>query len=117
VWCTKHYDDSERSFLRIEAAREVPPPSTDVLVATTTASASTVAYKEQIYAAVAGAAELPTGPGVRLELSFVVGPSRNWLNLEADNRLTGPTPRTYLPSSRVASTRRQDHRARHARHR
>lgn len=30
--------------------------------------------------AIAGSAELPAGP-VRLELAFVVGPSRNWLNL------------------------------------
>ena len=36
VWCTKQH--SEQSFVRIEAAREVPPPSTDVLVARTTAS-------------------------------------------------------------------------------
>ncbi len=78
VWCTKQVN--QRSFVRIEAARELPPPSTDVLVAKTTASASTVAYKNQIYDAVAGAAELPPGP-VRLELSFVVGPRRNWLNL------------------------------------
>lgn len=78
VWCTKQHH--EQSFVRIEAAREMPPPSTDVLVAKTTASASTLAYKEQIHAAVAVAAELPAGP-VRLELAFVVGPSRNWLNL------------------------------------
>lgn len=78
VWCTKQHSD--RSFARIEAAHEVPPPETDIVVARTTASASTTAYKEQIYAAVAGAAELPPGP-VRLELSFVVGQRRNWLNL------------------------------------
>jgi hypothetical protein len=78
VWCTKQH--SEQSFVRIEAAREVKPPSTDVLNARTTASASTLAYKEQIRAAVVGAAELPAGP-VRLELAFVVGPGRNWLNL------------------------------------
>ena len=78
VWCTKQH--SEQSFVRLEAAREMPAPSTDVLVARTTASASTLAYKEQIHAAVAGAAELPAGP-VRLELAFVVGPGRNWLNL------------------------------------
>jgi hypothetical protein len=58
----------------------VPPPSTDVLIAKATASASSLAYKEQINAAVADAAELPAG-AVRLELSFVVGPRRNWLNL------------------------------------
>jgi hypothetical protein len=51
----------------------------DCLLARTTASASTPAYKEQIHAAVASAAELPRGP-VRLELAFVVGPARNWLN-------------------------------------
>ena len=51
-----------------------------MLVARTTASASTPAYKEQILAAVAGAAELPAGP-VGIELAFVVGPGRNWLNL------------------------------------
>jgi hypothetical protein len=78
VWCTKQHN--ERSFVRIEGAREASSPSTDVLVTRTTASTSTAAYKEQIYAAVAGAAELPAGP-VKLELSFVVGPRRNWLNL------------------------------------
>jgi hypothetical protein len=78
VWCTKRHH--EQSFVRIEAARETASPSTDVLVAATTASASTVAFKEQIRAAVMGAAELPAGP-VRLELAFVVGTRRNWLNL------------------------------------
>ena len=78
VWCTKQH--SEQSFVRIEAAREMPPPSTDVLVARTTASYTKPAYKEQIHTAVAGPAELPTGP-VRLELAFVVGPGRNWLTL------------------------------------
>jgi hypothetical protein len=78
VWCTKQH--SEQSFVRIEAAREISPPSTEVLFVKTTASASTLAYKQQIHAAVAGAAELPPGP-VRLELAFVVGPGRNWLNL------------------------------------
>ncbi|MGB7113979.1 MAG: hypothetical protein WBD77_26200, partial [Mycobacterium sp.] len=35
---------------------------------------------EQVYAAVAGTSGLPAGQ-VRLELAFVVGPSRKWLNL------------------------------------
>jgi hypothetical protein len=78
VWCTKQH--SHQSFIRIDAAREVPAPTTGVLKVKTTASASTVAYKEQIYAAAEGAAEIPAGP-VRLELSFVVGPRRNWWNL------------------------------------
>ena len=35
VCCTKQH--GERSFVRIEAAREMPPPSTDVLVVRTIA--------------------------------------------------------------------------------
>ncbi len=77
VWCTKQHD--ERSFVRIEAAREMPPPSTDVVIAKTP-SAKNPEYKERIHAAVAKAAELPAGP-VSLELAFVVGPIRNWLEL------------------------------------
>jgi hypothetical protein len=93
VWCTKQHH--QQSFVRIEATHEIPPPSTGVLVATTTASASTVAYKEQIHSAVGSAAELPAGP-VRLELAFVVGPRRNWLNLwkqtiDSLDPLLGPT--------------------------
>lgn len=78
VWCTKQH--GEQSLVRIEAATEADPPSTEVLLAIPTSSASKPAFKEQIFAAVAGTAELPPGP-VRLELSFVVGPLRNWLNL------------------------------------
>lgn len=78
VWCTKQH--GERSFVRIQEAREVERPATEVLVAKTTASATTIAYKEQIHTAVADATELPDGP-VRLELSFVVGRRRNWVNL------------------------------------
>src|SRR4051812_49012366 len=36
VWCTKQHN--ERSFVRIKSAREAPLPSTDVLIAKTTAS-------------------------------------------------------------------------------
>ena len=78
VWCTKQ--NSHQSFVRIDAAREVSPPIAGVQQVRTTASASTVAYKKQIYDAVVGAAEIPVGP-VRLELSFVVGPRRKWWNL------------------------------------
>ena len=75
VWCTKRH--SMQSFARIEPAQEVFPPSTAVLIARAT---SAPGYKQQIHAAVVGAAQLPPGP-VKLELSFVVGPGRNWLNL------------------------------------
>jgi len=78
VWCTKQH--SHQSFIRIGAAREASPPCAGVLKVRTTASASAVAYKEQIHDAVVGATEIPVGP-VRLELSFVVGPRRKWWNL------------------------------------
>ncbi|MCV7143473.1 hypothetical protein H7J76_30495 [Mycolicibacterium fortuitum] len=78
VWCTKQH--SEQSTVRIGAAREAPAPVAGMLVARTTASASSVAYKDEIHAAATASAELPPGP-VRLELSFVLGPHRNWLNL------------------------------------
>ncbi|OBH86159.1 hypothetical protein [Mycobacterium sp. E2989] len=78
VWCTKQ--QAEKSFVWIEAAREMPAPSTDVLLVTTTASWEAHAAQEQIRAAAADGIELPAGP-VRLQLAFVVGPSRNWLNL------------------------------------
>jgi hypothetical protein len=78
MWCTKQH--SEHSFVRIEAAREIPAAQSDVLIARTAASPQTVAYKEQIHAAVAHESELAAGP-IRLELAFVVGPRRNWLNL------------------------------------
>ncbi len=78
VWCTKQHSD--QSTVRLAAAREVPAPAAGVLVAKTTASASSTAYKDEIHAAAAAATELPHGP-VRLELSFTLGPRRNWLNL------------------------------------
>jgi len=77
VWCTKQ--QNEQSFVRIRLARELPPPSTGVVVVRTP-SAKNPDYKERINAALADAAELPSGP-VRLELAFVVGPIRNWLEL------------------------------------
>jgi hypothetical protein len=73
VWCTKQH--REQSFVRIEAARELLNPATDVVIVRTP-SAKNPNYKEQINAAVADSTELPDGP-VRLELSFVVGPNRN----------------------------------------
>ena len=76
AWCTKQH--SAQSFVRIERANEVPRPSGEVLTAATAPPAET--YKKQIRTQVVGAAEIPPGP-VRLELSFVVGPGRNWLNL------------------------------------
>lgn len=64
--------------MRIQPARAAAGPAADLLVARTSPPAAE--YKAQIRTAVAAAAELPPGP-VRLELAFVVGPGRNWLNL------------------------------------
>lgn len=81
VWCTKQH--GAHSCVRLAAAREVPAPA-EVLAVETTASWESRGggspAQEQIIAAVAAAAEMPAGP-VRLELSFLVGPRRNWLKL------------------------------------
>ena len=78
VWCAKQHDEHEQSFVHIEAAREVHPPS-DVLVVRTTVSSGSSEYKDQVKAAVVGVGKLQDGP-VRLELSFVIG-RRGWLGL------------------------------------
>lgn len=75
VWCTKQHH--EKSFVRIEGARELSNPANDVAVVSTPSATD---YKEQINAAVADSTELPEGP-VRLQLTFVVGPTRNWMEL------------------------------------
>lgn len=76
AWCTKQH--GAQSLVRIEPARPASAPETDLLVAHTTPPAAN--YKRQVRSAVVQSAELP-GEAVRLELSFIVGPSRNWLNL------------------------------------
>ena len=76
AWCTKQH--RIESFVRIEPARAATRPSAGVLTAVTGPPAKE--YKNQVRRAVADVGELPAGP-VRLELAFVVGPGRNWLNL------------------------------------
>jgi hypothetical protein len=46
----------------------------------TTASAGTIAYKQQIADALRGAQPVPPGP-VSLDMVFCVGPARSWINL------------------------------------
>ena len=46
----------------------------------THASSQTEAFKEQIRDQLRDTKPLPPGP-VRMQMSFTVGPSRNWLNL------------------------------------
>ncbi|WP_176749609.1 hypothetical protein [Mycolicibacterium grossiae] len=82
IWCTKEH--AAHSYVRVDPAREVPGPA-DVLVVETTASWESrrggSPAQKQIMAAVAEAPALPASQPVRLELSFVVGPQRIWLNL------------------------------------
>lgn len=78
VWCTKRHADTSRVV--IAPAAESAGPGTTTYTVRTTASATTTAYKEQVRSAVVDAAAIPTG-AVRLQLAFVVGPRRNWLNL------------------------------------
>ncbi|KPM51974.1 hypothetical protein ACG83_30855 [Frankia sp. R43] len=75
VWATKRHAAS--SSARVGPAVPVGAYMFDV---TTTASASTAAYKEQIRDQIASASPLP-GNGIALQLAFVVGPRRTWPNL------------------------------------
>ncbi|MGH3977720.1 MAG: hypothetical protein ACRDRZ_01770 [Pseudonocardiaceae bacterium] len=80
VWGTKQH--TNRSFVRVESARPVTEPEhvdyrCDVR---TTASGSSNAFKQQIQDRLVNARELREG-AVALQLSFAVGPRRNWLNL------------------------------------
>lgn len=77
VWCTKRHADISRVL--VAPAAETAGPRHPYTVRTT-ASASTAAYKEQVRSAVVDAAVIPTA-AVQLQLSFVVGPLRNWLTL------------------------------------
>jgi hypothetical protein len=77
VWCSKRH--SEESLVGIAQAQEAAEPATTHRVRTT-ASSDTRAYKEQVRSGVVGAEEVAEGP-VALQISFTVGPRRNWLNL------------------------------------
>ena len=80
VWGTKQH--SAKSFIRIESAiprTAVPPWGWRHIIRTNASSESTM-FKEQIRDQLGDAKPLPPGP-VRMQLSFTVGPSRNWLNL------------------------------------
>lgn len=79
VWATKrHAADSFVSVSRAVAADD--HSATYRFEVTTSASASTTAYKEQIRDQIAVARPLPGG-AVALQLAFAAGPSRAWANL------------------------------------
>lgn len=95
VWATKSV--GETSSVRCESSHIRVTPEEVGYRATirTTASAQTKAYKQQINGHLASAEKLADGP-VALELAFVVGSRRNWLNLwkptiDALDRLLGRT--------------------------
>lgn len=68
-----------RSFLAVEASRPIQTPDAAITVRTT-ASTSSVAFKEQVRDQIGAPTPLSEGP-VHLQIAFVVGPRRNWLNL------------------------------------
>lgn len=76
-WATKSHQFP--SLLRVEPARPADSPEVHARV-TTMAAGDSKKYKEQVRDAVAGLDVLEDGP-VGLEIAFVVGPKRNWLNL------------------------------------
>jgi hypothetical protein len=76
-WATKSHQVP--SLLRIESAHQANTPEVHAGL-TTTAAGDSKKYKEQVRDAVAGLDTLEDGP-VSLEIAFVVGPKRNWLNL------------------------------------
>jgi hypothetical protein len=77
VWCSKRH--AAASYVTVAPARAGTAPDATYAVRTS-ASSQTTRYKEQVRAGVASAPELPAGP-VRLQIAFVVGARRNWLNL------------------------------------
>ncbi|WP_245233695.1 hypothetical protein [Micromonospora parva] len=79
VWATKRH--AATSSVAVCPAVPVDDPAgTYVFDVTTTASASTRAYKEQIRDQITTGIPLP-GDGVALQIAFVVGPHRAWPNL------------------------------------
>ena len=80
VWGTKQH--AADSFARVEQAipASAAPAFDCCYTIRTTASSQSVAFKEQIRDQLTGATPLPPGP-VRMQISFTVGPTRNWLNL------------------------------------
>lgn len=79
VWATKRH--AATSLVRIAPAIPVDGPRWEyAFEVITTASASTVGYKEQVRDQITSTRPL-SGAGVALQLAFVVGPQRVWPNL------------------------------------
>ena len=97
AWASKRY--AERTLLRVEAARagEQPPDTVEL----TAAATAEQAYQQEIRAQLVDRDVLPDGP-LSLELAFVVGPGRDWVDLwkptiDALGPLLGETNRPWHP--------------------
>lgn len=81
VWGCKRY--AEETTLRIEPARPRPEQEPEVTLRATVTGAREAfkaGLREQVHEQLTGRPALPEGPVV-LELAFVVGPQRSWLDL------------------------------------
>jgi hypothetical protein len=103
AWGTKQHSAS--SFVRIEQAVPAPvkPPFDRCYTVRTNASSQSAVFKEQIRDQLSTATPAPPGP-VRMQLSFTIGPGRNWMNLwkqtiDALGQILGhsPTAATWAP--------------------
>jgi hypothetical protein len=100
VWATKRHADV--SLIRVDRpalGSSVDPAWLHRVV--TTRSAESVAWKEEVRSQLLGAEPVRKGP-VDLELSYRVGPARNWANLwkqtiDALDPLLGSTGRRWNP--------------------
>jgi hypothetical protein len=79
VWASKRHAPTSQVAVGAPVTTD-DPRGTYAFEVTTTASASTSLYKEQIRDQLATASPLP-GRGVAMQLAFVVGPHRAWPNL------------------------------------
>ena len=93
----KRWRSSRDSFARIEPATPIHAPSSPGhrYTVRTSSSSQSIAFKQQIHDQLTGAATLPDGLA-SMQLSFTVGPGRNWLSLwkpaiDAQGRILGNT--------------------------
>jgi hypothetical protein len=79
VWGSKQHADTSSISVGQATPMTGRPPAGSFTIRTN-ASADSIAYKQQIHDQLTGARELGEG-AVSMQLSFSVGPRRNWLNL------------------------------------
>lgn len=103
VWVSKRHADTSHIGIGEATLLERRPAGADWCEIRTTASSAKVAFKQQIHDQLRDALALEEGP-VALQLSFIVGPRRNWLNLwkptiDALDPILGPSspPRPWNP--------------------